>query len=267
MRYFRHRLFFSPLFPHHPVTPADNLQEKLDSVRTGGTVLLEPGVYQGPVSIDREVYIFARRLATVESRSSVEDAVTVSCPSGCVDGLMVRFACASAAAVTALEAGKEPCGVRVTEGKVRLQGLDISGAPYAGILVEGPLAEPSVSKCVVRGGHRSGIVVRAKGRGTFDACVVKSGHPLAGFEALGEGSDPVTSNVRLKDGSGIGFFVRGNARGRYSGCTAEGHALAGIQVSAGFLSNRFRSRVSAVLPRPDVTPGPFSPFPLACDLA
>ena len=108
------------------VAPGANVQVSVDACPPGGSVLLLPGVHEGPLvlSADQEVHVFGRGLATMRTIS--RSVVLSEASKATIDGLIIRH-----------EGGiRDSCSaVRIPSGNLRLQASDVSSASCLGISI------------------------------------------------------------------------------------------------------------------------------------
>ena len=145
------------------LSPGDDVQAAVDACPEGGAILLTPGHYplvasprrnanpppaagaaapagsrQAGLWIDRDVCVFGRGAATLESETG--DVIIVTAARAVLDGLHVRQASDARHAPTG-------CGVLINGGRSRLQSCDISSECCFCVEIGGAETAPTVINC------------------------------------------------------------------------------------------------------------------------
>ena len=126
------------------LAPSDDLQAGINKCPVGGSVLLQPGLYEGKLRLRREVHVFGRGHAALTTH--VGDTVVMSkAPRATLDGVGIRQAGGEGGE------GGIKSGVWVKRGRMRLQNCDVSSSSGSCILVSDG-ADPVIAHCrCVRG--------------------------------------------------------------------------------------------------------------------
>ena len=118
------------------VSPGEPVQAAVNGCPAGGSVLLLPGIHDGPLVIEagRVVHVFGRGQATL--RTSMGEVLTSWAATATVDGLTLR---------------REPGGednfcVWIKGGRLRLQACDLTCASRSTINIDGG-ADPVIAAC------------------------------------------------------------------------------------------------------------------------
>ena len=131
--------------------PGQSVQAAVDRCRPGGSILLLPGVHEGPMVLgETETHLFGRNAARLWMRRGA--LITSTAPVATVDRLILW---------PMLE-WKSSYGVHITSGRLRLQACDVDCLWSACIVIEGAATNPLVIGCRCGAGYaRSNIVSAA----------------------------------------------------------------------------------------------------------
>ena len=111
------------------VSPGEPVQAAVDLCPNGGSVLLLPGIHNGPLGLHgKEVHVFGRGLATLRVFSGI--ALSSSSARATTDGLKIESAQSSA--------------VSISSGRLRMQACDITAVASHGIEIHG--GDPVIAK-------------------------------------------------------------------------------------------------------------------------
>ncbi|HJR45071.1 MAG TPA: right-handed parallel beta-helix repeat-containing protein [Actinomycetota bacterium] len=232
-------LFFSPWAA--PTTlevgAGSDLQEALDGVEPGATVVLGPGIHAGGVRIDKAVSLEGRPGARIEAPSSVPAVLMVVADGTSIKGLTVEggstgVVVREAERVTVRDVditGADLHGVEVIDASARLSDVRVEGLrhPMAqGIEVRNSDGRPDsvVENSVVVGGqegivsHVSEVIVRNND-------VTKT--TMRGI-TITEMSDGLVDSNRVANAAGAGLYC-----GDMSRCDFAGNRVEGVKATSG----------------------------------
>ena len=118
------------------VPPGEDVQAAMNRCPPGGSVLLLPGVHEGPLALPpgKVVHVFGRGLATLWTADG--NVLTSSAAAATVDGLIVRREAG----------GEDDYGVWICGGQLRLQACNITSESLACVAFSGG-ADPIVTHC------------------------------------------------------------------------------------------------------------------------
>ena len=132
-------------------TPGKILQAAVDRCRPGGSVLLLPGMHEGPLVLPpgKVVHVFGRGLASLHV--AYGNALTSSAANSTIDGLNFRFAYPADIGEGGWGKDDEAPLVWIKSGGLRLHSCDLScgnnegGCPGPCLLIEG--GDPVLTSC------------------------------------------------------------------------------------------------------------------------
>ena len=124
--------------------PGQALQGALDRLRDGGSLLLLPGTYFGPLYINKEVHVFGRGMARLEATGG-DSCIVSTANVATVAGLLIRW---KDSGRKDLSKGRTSSGAFIKAGGIRVMACDItSGLKGEGLLIQGEGADPIIDGC------------------------------------------------------------------------------------------------------------------------
>lgn len=203
--------------PEAGVGKYTSIGEAMRSIKPGGRILVQPGVYREGVVIDKPVEIVG------------ENAVLESTNSSCLV-MQTDFATVRGLTMRCLDENQRHFAVDIPQGQLTLENCDITSNSFACIAIFGPAA-PVIRHCKIHDGKRVGICVWKGGAGTVEDCDI-FGNALSGVQ-ISAGGNPVLRNCRIYDGRHSGVSVYENGKGELEGCDIFGNALSGVTIKEG----------------------------------
>ena len=183
------------------------------SVVPGTLITVKPGIYREALVLDRDVEIVGEATDT--------DALTVTADRASVRNLTVR----------AVGSGDTSGAVWVQQGRVVIEGCDLTSAIGEVVSITGKDSAPVIRDCQIRDGKSHGVYVYEQGQGTIEKCVI-SGNALAGVQ-IKTGGNPVIRDCEIRDGKQCGVRVYEQGQGTIEQCVISGNTFSGVAIKTG----------------------------------
>ena len=180
------------------IAPPSSVQAAVDRCREGGSILLLPGAYEGCVILTKEVHVYGRGKATLQTTAEEGAVITSVAPAGTLDGLIVRPG-------PHAEGEWSHCGIFIQAGELLVRNCDVAGC----ISARGFSASPAILGCKVRGGNKAGIDLEECGEVRVGGC------DIVGSESCGLcifKSDAVITSNKIHGSKQSGVLVGGAYR-------------------------------------------------------
>lgn len=202
----------------------------IQQAAAGQRILVRPGRYQEGLRLEKPLEIIGEgNLDEIIIEATGQDAVFFHTEFGRVAQLTLRQ-----------NGGGSFYAVEIGQGRLELEGCDISSQSLAGIAIHGG-ADPRIRHNRIHDGPSSGILVHENGRGTLEDNDI-FGHGLSGIE-ITTGGDPVLRRNRIHDGKGAGVYVHQNGRGAFEDNEIFGCPTAGVAIQGGGDPQLRRNRI------------------------
>ncbi len=195
--------------------------EAVRAARPGDRILVRPGLYEEGVVVDKPLEILGEGpVADIEIRARDADAVLFRASIGRIANLTLR------------QAGGEGTwyGVDITQGRLDLEGCDISSQNGACVGIHGG-ADPRLRRNRIHNGKSAGVLVYHEGRGTLEDNDI-TGNAFSGVDIMVRG-DPTLRRNQIHDGKSVGVLVRDGGRGTLEDNDITGNTRAGVEIRAG----------------------------------
>ncbi len=198
-----------------------SISEAIRSAQSGTRILVQPGIYNEGLVIDKPLEIIGDGAAADIIIESTESAcILMQTDSATVRGLTLRH--------RAVQEGQEYYAVDIPQGQLVLKDCDITSESLC-VVIHGSTANPILRRCKIRNGW-GGVVVWENGQGTVEDCDI-FGYAYAGVRIY-EGGNPIIRRCRIHDGEMIGVLL-GNGQGTVEDCDIFGNASAGVEIRTG----------------------------------
>jgi parallel beta-helix repeat protein len=222
--------------PTHVVDPYQRgdfatVVEAIAAARPGDRILVRPGLYEGGLVVDKPLEILGDgQVSEIEIRARGADALLFKASIGRVANLTLR------------QAGGLGIwyGADITQGRLDLEGCDISSQNGAGVGIHGG-ADPRLRRNQIHDGEQSGVFVYDDGRGTLEDNDI-SGNAHAGV-TIRTGGDPTLRRNQIHDGKQCGVFVYEDGRGTLEDNDISGNKLTGVEIRSGGNPTLRRNRI------------------------
>ena len=206
------------------------VSDAIKAARPGDRILVRPGLYEEGLVIDKPLEILGDGpVSEIEIRAATTAAVLFKANIGRVANLTLRQA-----------AGESWFGVDITQGRLDLEGCDISSQSLACVAIRDG-ADPRLRRNRIHDGKQGGVYVYDNGLGTLEDNDI-SGNAFAGVETR-TGGNPTLRRNQIHDGAAGGVYVYDNGLGTLEDNDITGNALSGVAIKAGGHPTLRRNRI------------------------
>lgn len=196
------------------------LTQALKVATPGTRILVRPGLYREGILIDKPVEIIGDgEQGDVVIEASGKDAILFRADMGRVSNLTLRQV-----------GGGKWFGVDIAQGRLDLEGCDISSQSLACVAIHGG-ADPRLRRNRIHSGKQSGVFVFENGLGTLEDNEIFA-NEMAGV-SIKEGGNPVLRRNLVRDGMQSGVHIYNKGRGVLEDNDIFANALAGVSISGG----------------------------------
>ena len=210
--------------PTHVVDPSlrggfATVSAAIDAANPADRILVRAGVYQESLVVDKPLEIIGDGSAEdIEIRADDAHVLEFRASMGRVANLTLR------------QVGQQHAGVAVQQGRLDLEGCDISsqGGPCVSIR-DG--ADPRLRRNKIRDGNDFGVFVYDGGLGTLEDNEIV-GNGAAGV-AIKSGGNPVLRRNQVHDGKQGGVFVYGGGLGTLEDNEITRNNFSGVEIHTG----------------------------------
>ncbi|TQK51584.1 F-box protein 11 [Streptomyces sp. SLBN-118] len=191
----------------------------IKAAQPGDRILVRPGLYEEGLVVDKPLEILGDGpLADIQIRAHDSYVLAFRAGIGRVANLTLR------------QTGGAWHGVDITQGRLELEGCDISSQGLAGVAI-GNGADPRLRRNQIHGNKQSGVFVRDGGGGTLEDNDI-TGNTYAGVE-IKTGGNPTLRANQIRDNGGGGVYVHDSGMGTLEDNDITGNALAGVTIRTG----------------------------------
>jgi len=195
------------------------VSEAIEAAQPGDRILVRPGLYQESLVVGKPLEIIGDGpVEDIEIRATGANALEFRASIGRVANLTLR------------QADTGPLGVAVFQGRLDLEGCDISGRGNACVYILDS-ADPRLRRNKIHDGVGNGVQIDRAGLGTLEDNEI-SGNGFSGV-AIGNDSDPVLRRNRIHDNKENGVLVHDNGLGAFEDNEITGHNLSGVEIKTG----------------------------------
>jgi F-box protein 11 len=196
------------------------ITEALEAASSGDRVLVQPGLYEEGLVIDKPVEIIGDgEHGEVVIRATGQACVLFQARMGRLTNLVLEQM-----------GGGNWSGVDIARGRLDLEDCDITSASLSCIAVH-QRADPRIRRNRIHDGKAGGVFVYEDGLGTFEDNEI-FGNALSGV-SIKEGGNPTLRRNRIHDGKQGGVFVFNNGLGTLEDNEIFGNAFAGVEIKEG----------------------------------
>ena len=161
------------------------LQKALKKARPGSTLLLEPGLYQGPILVRFSIRLVGEGDGVIIDSSSSGPTLLVDAPAG--NRVVISNMTLLHQKVGEGPAHEADIAVAVLSGSFTAEGCTFTSHASDSVVVEGGASKACLIDCKMEGGERSGLLVFT-GADVFGSGLTVKGNLRAGARALQAGS-------------------------------------------------------------------------------
>lgn len=196
------------------------ITEAVEAARPGTRIIVRPGLYEEGLVIDKPLEIIGDgEVGEVVIRAFGKHGVLFKTNMGRISNLTLRQ-----------EGGGEWFGVDITQGRLELEGCDISSQSLACVAIHSG-ADPRLRRNRIHDGKAGGVFVLENGQGLLEANDI-FGNALSGVEVK-TGGNPTLRGNRIHDGKQNGVYVWENGQGLLEDNDIFGNALSGVEIETG----------------------------------
>jgi len=195
--------------------------EAIAAANPGDRILVRPGLYQESLVVDKPLEIIGDGpLEDIEIRARDEDVLTFQASIGRVANLTLRQVSGS----------DKPLGVSLRQGRLDLDGCDISGQSGSCVYIWGG-ADPRLRRNKIHHGKEHGVHIYNDGLGTLEDNEI-SGNGYSGV-ASRTGANPALRRNQIHDNTQDGVYVRDNGLGTLEDNEISGNGYSGVAIQVG----------------------------------
>ena len=194
----------------------------IKAAKPGDRILVRPGLYAECLVVDKPLEILGDgSVSDIEIRARDAAVLVFRASIGRVANLTLRQA-----------AGRGDCfGVDITQGRLDLEGCDISSQGRACIAIHGG-ADPRVRRNQIHdSGNGSGVFVYDSGQGTLEDNDI-TGNAFAGV-GIKTGGNPNVRGNQIHDNKQGGVLVQKNGLGTLEDNDIAGNGYSGVEIKTG----------------------------------
>lgn len=204
--------------------------EAILAAKAGDRILVRPGLYREGLVIDKPVEIVGDgEVAEVVVEATGKSAITFRANMGRVVNLTLRQV-----------GGGECYGVDIEQGRLELEGCDISSRSFACVGIHGG-ADPRLRRNSIHSGSKGGVFVYEGSQGTLEDNEIFE-NALAGVE-IRSGANPTLRRNRIHHGKQGGVMAHENGQGILEDNEIFQNAFTGVEIKSGASPTLRRNRV------------------------
>jgi parallel beta-helix repeat protein len=193
----------------------------IQAAQPGDRILVRPGRYREGLVVDKPLEILGDGpVADIEIQARGTQVLAFRASIGRVANLTLR------------QAGGEGewYGVDITQGRLELEGCDISSQSLACVAIRNG-ADPRLRRNRIHDGKESGVVVRDSGLGTLEDNDI-SANGYSGVQIMTSGNPTLRRN-QIHDNKESGVFVYENGLGTLEDNDITANGIVGVSVKEG----------------------------------
>ena len=191
----------------------------IQAAKPGDRILVRPGLYEEQLLMDKPLEIIGDGpVEDIEIRGRTASVLTFQASIGRVANLTLR------------QVGDENTAVRIAQGRLDLEGCDISSQSGSCVSIRDG-ADPRLRRNKIHDGKFHGVVVYDNGLGTLEDNEV-TGNGKANV-AITSGGNPVLRRNRMSGSKEPGVVVAGGGVGTLEDNEITGNSFSGVETKAG----------------------------------
>ncbi|MEV8430874.1 right-handed parallel beta-helix repeat-containing protein [Streptomyces sp. HUAS 31] len=210
--------------PTHVVDPYHRgdfttVSAAISAAKPGDRILVRAGLYEEGLVVDKPLEILGDGpVADIQIRASDAAALVFRTSIGRVTNLTLR------------QTGDKWYSVDITQGRLELEGCDISSQGLAGVVIRDG-ADPRLRRNQIHDSKQGGVFVRDGGAGTLEDNDI-FGNTLSGVE-IKTGGDPILRRNQIRNNKQVGVFVLDSGAGLLEDNDISGNTLSGVEIKTG----------------------------------
>ena len=190
----------------------------IQAAKPGDRILVRPGLYEEALVVDKPLEILGDGpVSDIEIRARDANVLAFRASIGRVANLTLRQA----------GGGGKWLGVDITQGRLDLEGCDISSQSLACVAIRNG-ADPRLRRNKIHGSQQSGVFALDSGLGTLEDNDI-SGNAYAGVE-IKTGGHPALRRNQIHDNKESGVYVHDHGLGTLEDNDITGNADAGVEI-------------------------------------
>ncbi len=203
----------------------------IEAAEPGDRILVRPGLYDEALAIDKPLEILGDGpVADIVIQARDNSALRFGANIGRVANLTLRQA-----------GGERGFGVDITQGRLELEGCDISSQSLSGVMIRAG-ADPRLRRNKIHDSKQSGVFVYDSGLGTLEDNDI-TGNGLSGV-SIKTGGDPTLRRNHIHDNKGGGVYVYESGLGTLEDNDITGNGLTGVEIKTGGNSTLRGNRIN-----------------------
>jgi F-box protein 11 len=195
------------------------ISEAIQVAKPGDRILVRPGLYEESLVVNKPLEIIGDGpVEDIVIRARDANVLTFQASIGRVANLTLR------------QAGEEVMGVSIQQGRLDLEGCDISSQAASCVyILDG--ADPRLRRNKIHHGKERGVIVYADGLGTLEDNEI-FGNGFHGV-AIGAGGNPVLRRNQIHDNKQVGVLAQEGGLGTLEDNEIAGNGYSGVEIRTG----------------------------------
>ncbi|MFF3324460.1 right-handed parallel beta-helix repeat-containing protein [Streptomyces sp. NPDC002889] len=190
----------------------------IEAAQPGDRILVRPGLYEEGLVIDKPLEVLGDGpVADIQIRTGGADALMFQASIGRVTNLTLR------------QTGGRWYGVDITQGRLELEGCDISSQGLAGVAIRNG-ADPRLRRNQIHDSKQSGVHVYDSGLGTLEDNDITGN--TSGV-TIKEGGNPTLRRNQIHDNKQAGVHVYDSGLGTLEDNDITGNTVSGVAIQEG----------------------------------
>ena len=197
-----------------------SISEAIENAKPGDRILVRPGLYPEGLVIDKPLEIIGDgKRDDIVVQATSKDAVLFKATMGRVTNMTLRQV-----------SGGDWCGVDIVQGRLMLEGCDISSQGRACVAIH-EWADPRLRDNRIHNGKHFGVLVYENGQGTLEENDIWD-NGQAGVKITTGGNPTLRKNIIHNNGTN-GVLVGDDGQGMFEDNDIHSNAYAGVEICTG----------------------------------
>jgi len=221
--------------PTHVVDPWHrgdfvSISQAIQTAQPGDRIIVRPGLYEEGLIMDKPLEIIGEgECSEIVIQAIGKEVILFKTTMGRVSNLTLKQI-----------GGGNYFGIDITQGRLELEGCDITSQSLAGVAIHGG-ADPRLRRNRIHDGKQGAVFVYDNGQGTLEDNEI-FGNARSGV-IIKAGGNPTLRRNRIHDGKSSGVYVIDNGQGTLEDNEIFGNALAGVAITTGGNPTLRRNRI------------------------